>query len=360
MSLQFKHFENQSDLDRQRELFKLSFPEVEDSSIASEKHYRWKFHSFPSTQTSYEFVAVEDDIMAGYYAAIPYRYIVNGKELTAGMVCDVMTHPKMRGRGVFKKLGQYSTDELKELGVNFTTGYPIRPEVIPGHLRVGWKIAVELPVYLCPLKSDSILKAKRLAFLAPIFNLAINALQAFFGVFAPKASDYSVEVFEPSALESKQDLYSNFLEKWYRTQKYHLVKDLDFLKWRLGAPNHEYQIHSLTYQGQIVAIAITCVTDLKGIPSLAILDLMCLPEHNIGLPKLFRAMKEFALANSAEGLATMCSKYWAARYKLSMNGFLKTPAIFKYITKPLNLDIPEEEFMQEQNWHLMWIDCDDL
>jgi hypothetical protein len=37
------------------------------------------------------------------------------------------------------------------------TGYPIRPEVIPGHLKVGWSIVAKLPVYVKVVRTDALL-----------------------------------------------------------------------------------------------------------------------------------------------------------------------------------------------------------
>jgi len=43
--------------------------------------------------------------------------------------------------------GRYATEIMADEGVSFVTGYPIRPSVLPGHIKVGWKVAFDLPVY---------------------------------------------------------------------------------------------------------------------------------------------------------------------------------------------------------------------
>ena len=53
MDFSFKEFDYRVDLDRQRELFKDSFPETAGDPIQSEKHYMWKFHSL-GTPPSWE------------------------------------------------------------------------------------------------------------------------------------------------------------------------------------------------------------------------------------------------------------------------------------------------------------------
>ena len=50
--------------------------------------------------------------MVGYYAAIPYKYNIGETQTDVGMVCDVMTSTKQRGKGIFTKIGRYATEDL--------------------------------------------------------------------------------------------------------------------------------------------------------------------------------------------------------------------------------------------------------
>ena len=36
---------------------------------------------------------------------------------------------------------------MRAAGMDLCVGFPIRPEVFPGHIKVGWKVAFDLPVY---------------------------------------------------------------------------------------------------------------------------------------------------------------------------------------------------------------------
>ena len=136
MEVKLESFDYKKGLNQQRKLFTECFPENIGSPVAGNKHYLWKFQGFPHIPHSYEYVALQEDNIIGYYAAIPYKYKVNKNYVIAGMVCDVMTGVKARGKGIFTKLGKYSLEKLKNSGIGFTTGYPIRPEVIPGHKKV--------------------------------------------------------------------------------------------------------------------------------------------------------------------------------------------------------------------------------
>src|ERR1035437_5002279 len=173
MELTFAHFDFAENLPQQRALFKDCFPETNGEAIQGREHYMWKFHSFPYEIHSWEYDAYIGKEMVAYYAAIPFNYKI-GKIIThVGMVCDVMTSSKHRGKGIFTKLGRYSTDELSS-HVPFTMGYPIRKGVVPGHLKVGWKIAFKMPLYIKFLQLNSLLKSKKIGFIAPFANIILS------------------------------------------------------------------------------------------------------------------------------------------------------------------------------------------
>src|SRR5450759_971824 len=172
MELTFSHFDFTENLSQQRALFKDCFPETNGEAIQGEAHYLWKFHSFPGAVQSWEYASYFDSEMVGYYAALPYRYKIEGRVTPVGMVCDVMTGSKHRGKGIFTRMGTYSTGELSS-EVPFTMGYPIRKEVIPGHLKIGWKIPFSMPLYMKFVRLDTLLTAKKLGFLTPLANAFI-------------------------------------------------------------------------------------------------------------------------------------------------------------------------------------------
>ena len=165
MNLKFRNFNYESHKSEQRTLFKESFPEIKNLPSASSDHYDWKHRG---QIKSFQFSAILDKKLIGYYAALSYKYKFNDNYIKAGMVCDVMTGKESRGRGVFTKLGKYSTEKLKNNSFDITTGFPIRKEVIPGHLKAGWEIAFKLPLYFKINSTKSILQK---IYLGPFSNV---------------------------------------------------------------------------------------------------------------------------------------------------------------------------------------------
>ncbi len=357
---EFSDFDWAHDLAEQRALFRLCFPENEGGTACTEEHYRWKFHRFPAQPASHEFKVVSQGKLVGYYAAIPYRYVIDGHEMTGGMVCDVMTHPDLRGRGLFTRIGLHATEELKRRGIGFVTGFPIRPEVMPGHLKAGWSRAFALPICVHIVRSNTLLRAKGLAFLAPVANAVLGVI----GLIASATSatlpsrTLSTEIL-PTEQFDRLKGYDEFFRAWGASQRHFLLKDKAFLKWRLSAPNSRYEVALLRDGSEIIAMAITRRMLHDGIPTLAVLDVMALPDVGRRIGILWRALKRLASESHAEVIAGVFSRRWARRYHLLASGFLRLPVAITFISKSLNNPIADSEFLREIHWHLCWIDSDD-
>lgn len=357
MEILYRPFNKESDYREQRKLFALSFPESLGTPIIESSHYEWKFETFPHAVASYQYVGQEPDEMVGYYAALPYHYQIDKKQYICGMVCDVMTHPDRRGKGIFTKIGHFSTDEMKKEGLGFTTGYPIRPEVIPGHIKVGWKIILELPMYLRLVRAKSLLP-NPIRFLSPLFTPFIELIQI--GNLIPVSGYETEDLSREDFFKLPPNEYKQFLEEWLLEQDNALIKTLDFLSWRTNAPHSIYRFIILKKEQRIVGLAIARPTTLKGVESLAILDFMVLREHYGAARALHQRLWKMAKYFGKDVIVTMTSRQWARRYRFSSPFFFKTPAIFSLIVKKLDESISEEKLFSENRWHLFWIDSDDV
>jgi hypothetical protein len=354
MDLTFDKFEYQKNLSQQRELFKDCFPETNGDMIQSTDHYLWKFHAFPNDVHSWEYSANLGGEMVGYYAAIPYRYKIGDVESNVGMVCDVMTSTKQRGKGIFTKIGLFSTMDLAN-HVPFTIGYPIRKEVIPGHLKVGWKIAFPMPLYIKFLKTDSLLKSKKIGFLSFVANPFLKMYNYFRSTSI--TGKYGSSIFEEI---DKVKGYKNFSEEWGKTVRNSLVKDIDFMRWRFSAPNRFYKFLIITSEDKLVGLVTFRKIVKEGVLSYGIIDYMILPGYEDCHGFINNVLKNEASKENVECLLCMMSKSSAKKNKLNENGFLKSPFTFQLIIKNLTFRFTDKELYNEENWHLMWIDSDDL
>lgn len=360
MEIEYRALVKPRDYDRQRKLFRMSFPDTIGTPAETDAHFAWKFESYPASTPAYQYVAAESSDLVGYYAAIPFTYSINGTATTCGMVCDVMTHPERRGKGIFTHIGHYATDEMKREGLGFVTGYPIRPEVIPGHLKVGWRQVQRLPVYLRVLGTRSFLP-QPLRFLASAVDPLLGLLQA---CTLPPSQEYSTDVLQRDAFLARYCSdgreYSDFLRRWSRQQANALLKTCDFLRWRTNAPGSQYLFVTLHYEDKLVGLAIARPTQLKGVETLALLDFMVLAEHTKGCSALHQQLKRIAREHRKDAIACMCSSQSAKRYGFVRSAYFRSHLVFTLIVKKLDDRIEDDKLYSEEPWHVFWLDSDDL
>ena len=357
MDITYRPFDKNNDYEQQRKLFGLSFPETIGTPVIEDDHYSWKYEKFPHKISSYQYIGSEPQEMVGYYAALPYPYQINGKEFQCGMVCDVMTHPNRRGKGIFTKIGHFSTDQMKNAGLAFTTGYPIRPEVIPGHIKVGWKIVLEMPMYLRLVGLKTLLP-KPIRFLSALSNPLIRCLQLF--TFIPVSGHETQTLSREDFFQLPSSDYQSFLNAWLSEQKNALIKSHDFLAWRTNAPHSLYKFLVLKKEEKMVGLCIARPTILKGVEAIAILDFMVLRDDYPASRALHQELWKMARHFKKDVIVCMCSNQWAKRYGFFKSLYVKTPAVFSLIVKKLSETVDDESLFLKDKWHLFWIDSDDV
>lgn len=357
MSLSFAPFDWREGLSAQRKLFSESFPENVGLPVETEAYYHRKFRSYPAEIPCQEYVAEDESGFVGYYAALPFTYLVEGETFRCGMVCDVMTSPRMQGKGVFTKLGAYSLAQITEAGFDFVTGYPRRAAVIPGHLKVGWQIAFRLPMYLLPIKADGVLGTKGFGWMAGLINPCLWVMQRLLGLRG--AGGYVHEIWDWKAFLGAHD-FSAFVADWASTRKVTLEKTPEFLHWRLSIQEVDYRVVTVKRGNELVGISIVRACNPEQVPSLAVLDLMCIGEDRRILRAMRRGWLELAGRWGREVVVMMLSEYHAAKMRLWRLGFLRTPTVFSFILKRLSPKAQAKLPIGPEAWHLMWIDSDDL
>jgi len=360
MELRFRPFSRELELAAQRRLFVECFPENIGTPVETVEHYAWKFGSAPAIPPSYEYGAYLDDELVGYYAALPYRYNYFSTKVTAGIVCDVMTGAKARGKGVFTKLGSYANDELKRAGVDFSCAFPIREIGFQGHIKAGLRILFDLPLYARFLRFDSYFKKKGTTYLLPLFRLGVGLQKLLLRSIPLRKKGIQTSSYSSRAGISSIPGLLDFLQEWQKELPISLVKDRDFMTWRTGAPGQEYFVTIVKHEDKIVGYALYRFVIKEGVPCVGILDLSLLNGCHHLSRFLFREIVRFAEKSGAEFIFVMMSKLWAGNYRIRRSGFLRTRYRFRYILKKLNMPEADQRHEDLENWHLMWIDSDDL
>lgn len=359
MSIEQKRLMPAASTSEYQHLFRDCFPETAGTSLETREHYLWKYGAIGKAVPAFEFGAYEDARLVGYYGALPFTYHVSGSPCIAGMVCDVMTDSRMRGKGIFTMQGRYATEIMADEGVSFVTGYPIRPSVLPGHIKVGWKVAFDLPVYFKLLDPATLLAPRGLRSLVPVLRPLCAMYQAVAHGFAPRDDNAVCRQYTPEEFFALPE-YQSFQKAWSSQYEIYLVRTADFFRWRLSAPATSYRILALFHGRELTGMAVVRNSTINHLDVTAVVDLMILSERASAAGALHREVEEFARQSGTGGVVIMATRPDAARWHLYRFGFVKSPVKFKLILKWLSNEPVPAAFWQAKAWHLSWADTDNL
>lgn len=131
------------------ESYSRCFPESKLSPSESAKFLMKKYGNDISTPKNlrYSTLIQNDSIVVAGYGVIPNSYRLGATFKKVGLVCDVFTHPDYRRMGLFKRVSRVAIERETEQGTDFLIGFPIREEVMPGHLSVGWQHVFDMNIW---------------------------------------------------------------------------------------------------------------------------------------------------------------------------------------------------------------------
>lgn len=104
-----------------RGLLEVSFGKEKAKKFSSE-FLKWQYIDNPNGQVVSFNAWSEEGEMAGHYATIPVKMMLDGKEVKGLLSLNTATHPKHQGKGLFTKLANATYEYAKENGYKFVVG----------------------------------------------------------------------------------------------------------------------------------------------------------------------------------------------------------------------------------------------
>ncbi|MDA9858383.1 GNAT family N-acetyltransferase [Rubripirellula sp.] len=113
--------------------------------VRDAEYWAWKHEQNPFGR-SFMLLAEIDGRLAGVRAFMRWQFEQDQQIIHAAKPVDSVTHPDFQRRGIFSKLTLEACDLAAEHGIQFLFNTPNKQST-PGYLKLGWRIAGELPVH---------------------------------------------------------------------------------------------------------------------------------------------------------------------------------------------------------------------
>jgi hypothetical protein len=278
---------------------------------------------------------------------LPRIYTLNGNHFDVGLVVDVMTNTALRGQGLFVRSGLEAIKRLEKTNVKTVIGFPIRKEVLPGHLKVGWNVQLTMPIYVCPVGSaqNKRFNHRLISAFAKILRVISSPL---------RISKSQINEIAVSELLEDQNLL-NFFSARTEQKLIQIDKSKEFLDWRLNRPGVDYKVF-LCSDNSPKSVAIVRKMDLNGFQTIAFLDFCS--EGAKWTRAMIRHLMDYAKDQKIDFLAISTNPTNAKRLKILQTGFVRSHKKFKVITRSIGHDLNPFTQSDESSFRMTWLDSD--
>ncbi len=203
-------------------------------------YVNWKFLESPAGK-AFGFGAWEDEKLVGFVALCPYKFVIEGSEVTACQGGDTMVDGAYRGQGLFTRLTQRLLEEMNIRNYLFRYSAPGKMSY-PGYVnKLGHRKVAVLPYYV-NISKWRVLRA--------ILGVKTNIKDT--AGFRMAYHSYRVRMVK--------GFDERFDQLWMRTKSDHhisTVKDSNYLKWRYSRhPFYKYQVLTVEDEGRLKGFAV--------------------------------------------------------------------------------------------------------
>lgn len=240
-----------------------------DSLHADKYDYQkwyWKYYALPNAQPQI-YICKEGDSILGYYHCPVYLGKIKGEIKKFAVVQDVGVSEAARGKGVFRKLAEYATEQLMKSEVNVIYTFPNAKSIHTFLKYNGYSKIETFSTFILPVKVENIIAAKiRFLNIHKVIGVASDLI--FDAKAASRNSDFIVEKQEritPDMVE----LYLAFNAQFANA----LTRDYAYLHWRYEEkPHGKHYFFTIRKGEKPAACVILSVEELLGCKALVILD----------------------------------------------------------------------------------------
>jgi len=287
--------------------------------LLDEAFYRWQYEQTESPVV----IARMNGEVVGHYPLTTYRAVSDETPLKAAVIQDLVTRSDMRGKGVFRRMGDRALELAEELGYDLIYAFP-NHRSFPGFIaHHGYTHLMDIRLRVSPLSPSRVLETrlplKPLArFLRPFDRLCLS----FFDTSAPDC-----DITEHS--EPTNEALSSLDRLWEGAEAYigtGLVRDGAYLGWRFfRRPGDGYTLTRATSpDGGALAYAVVGRGTFFGLPCGVLMDVACVPtdEGKEALRAVVSRSRRITAQRGGVLMLTLTNRYTALLFRC---GFFPVP-----------------------------------
>lgn len=316
----------------------------------------WQYKNLPGHDTRI-YICYWENKIVGYYHVPVYEGLANGKKKNFAMVQDVAVSSLMRGRGVFRQIAEFATNDLVNSNVNLIYTFPNQKSIHTFIKYNGYQHIYTFDSYLLPINANTVIKSK-LKFFGGEKLAGWIADKYFDFITIPLSKDFQVQIQE----KFDEEIVSLF-QTFNADFAYHLNRKQDYLQWRFNEkPLGNHFLITLKNNSKTISAAVFKLDEIMGVKTAVLLDFAFEDElHLVQLLHFTRENHTSLFGEEVGMIFTACCCHSFLKKKLY--GFVKIPSGFN--PRPLkllvkNITEDKETITNPKNWLALLSDWDVL
>ena len=329
--------------------------------LMDEAFYRWQYE-----ETESPLVAAKlGGGIVGHYPLTTYRAMSDGMALKAAVIQDLVTRSDIRGRGVFRRMGDRAVELAGELGYDLIYAFP-NHRSFPGFVtHHGYTHLSDIRLRVSPLAPSRVLEERLplkslTTFLRPFDRLSLS--------FFDRTGGYPHHLITEHA-ELTDDTATALDRLWVAAGASlgtGLVRDGAYLGWRFfRRPGGDYTLITARDAGgdDLLAYAVVGRGTFFDLPCGVLMDMLCAPT-DAGRKALTAVVSRARRMSAGEGgvlMLTLTNRHGALLFRC---GFFPVPHAanprrLRLVVLPLT-DRVKETIRDSRRWYITPADWDVL
>lgn len=294
--------------------------------------------------------------IVAHYGGVPFQFQWGEKQVFGLLASNLVVSNDFKGQSPFLALQRNFAKAYLEYDYAFAYGAITRKGVLEPHLRMGWKLAGSLHVYIRPIAANKIFsKICKSPFFSKLLSPPLKFGQFIFDkAFISRSSTitiYPITKFDES--------WAQFLSCWMAEQDICAIRSPEVLNWRYCQfAERNYKILA-AYKGlsPLGYIALRKMP-MKGFTTIAITEVLAMKENSDVIKSLLREAMLYAQTTKVDLVTTALTDHDNLRRLLYKSGFIRTAERFSIVTHCPKYFLKEPISALFPRWRLNWFDHD--
>lgn len=304
-----------------------------------------------------QFVAEDSDKnLVAHYGGVPFCFQWGKGNLLGLLASNLVVAKDFRKQSPFLALQRSFAKAYPQRGYAFAYGAITRKGVLEPHLRMGWKLAGSLNVYVRPISAAKIFeKLTKDSFLSKLLNLPMQFAQRIFNLITtPKSLTFSIR-----SIDQFDDSWSVLLKDWMQDQDICAVRSPEVLNWRYCQfSERNYQILAAFENSSPVGYLVLRKMHMREFMSMAVVEVLVKQSRLDVFKVLAREAILYSENANVDLMATSLTDHDDLRSAFQKVGFIRTSEKFSIVAHYPKSFLADPIANQFKRWRLNWFDHD--